>query len=156
MDSIPKKPNNHIKGDAPWRFKKGQKTWNQGTGGCKKGHDPSLYVPMADGIKVCLGCKRINGEKYRKENQKKINLSNRVKRYDIDIDTFYGMYDAQNGKCGICGSEIDLDTCRIDHNHKTGKVRGILCAACNTGIGLLKDSDEVLLNAVNYLRKTNE
>ena len=40
----------------------------------------------------------------------------------------------------------------IDHNHKTGKVRGLLCGSCNTGIGLLKDSPDVLDAAIEYLQ----
>jgi len=142
--------------DKPWLFKKGYKTWNAGTGGCKKGHDPSLYVPMTDGIRVCLGCKRVNGAKYREKNQKKINLSGRVKRYNIDIDTFHRMYENQNGQCAICKGEINLETCKIDHDHGSGKVRGILCASCNTGIGLLKDSTKTLMSAVKYLKRNND
>ena len=138
-------------------FKSGQHPWNYGSGGCKRGHEPSLYVSMpGTGIYVCLVCKRENSLKYRINNRKIINLNNRVKRYKIDINTFHKIYNDQNGKCAICADELDLENCRIDHDHNTEKVRGILCVSCNTGIGLLQDSPDILANAVNYLRKNND
>ena len=134
----------------------GQPAWNKGTGGCKKGHDPSLYVRLPSGVWYCKGCRYENTAKYREKNRKRINLKNRVARYKIDIDTFYNLYNDQGGKCAICKSDIDLEDCRIDHDHSTGGVRGILCAACNTGIGLLKDSPDVLISAAEYLGRINE
>lgn len=134
----------------------GQRAWNVGTGGCKKGHDPSLYVPMPSGVYVCLGCKRENGAKYRAQNRKTIRLKNRVGRYRISIDAYHALLEAQNGCCAICTAEIDAESCRIDHHHGTGKVRGLLCVSCNTGIGLLKDSPDVLMSAAAYLRKHND
>ena len=133
----------------------GQTAWNLGKGGCKRGHDSALYVCPPSGVYVCLGCKRENGFKYREKNRKEINLKNRVARYSIDINRFHGIYDAQEGNCAICKTEIDLENCRIDHSHITGEVRGILCVSCNTGIGLLKDSADVLMSAAEYLRKNN-
>ena len=54
--------------------------------------------------------------------------------------------------CDICGKEesngFDL---AVDHNHKTGKIRGLLCRKCNTGIGLFQDSTELLAKAIEYL-----
>lgn len=132
---------------------KKQVAWNKGLGGCKRGHESSLYISMPSGVKVCLACKRENGARYRAENQKKINLSNRVKRYKIDIDAFRNMYRSQNGLCAICKREIDLESCKIDHSHENGEVRGILCTSCNTGIGLLQDSPDILIFATDYLRK---
>lgn len=63
---------------------------------------------------------------------------------------------AQHGCCAICKAE--LSTLRtspkfacVDHCHKTGRVRGILCKECNTAIGMLQDSTDFLLAAVDYL-----
>jgi len=41
----------------------------------------------------------------------------------------------------------------IDHNHKTGKLRGILCSLCNSAIGQLRESEDILLSAISYLSK---
>jgi DNA-directed RNA polymerase subunit RPC12/RpoP len=140
------------KDNKPWLFEKGQEAWNKGTGGCKRGHDPSLYVPMpGSGIYVCLGCKRENGKKYREKNRKEINLKNRVGRYGISISDYNKMIQVQDNKCAICGDELNNSNIRIDHDHKTGDVRGLLCTSCNTGLGLMKDSPEVLGNAKKYL-----
>ena len=62
------------------------------------------------------------------------------------------MYD---GHCHICCSPVERD-CHIDHCHDTGKVRGLLCATCNKGLGLFKDSVPNLKAAINYLRRANE
>lgn len=136
--------------------KVGQIPWNKGLGGCKRGHDPSLYAPMpGSGVRVCLACKRENGARYRSKNQKVINLKNRADRYEMTVADFEARFDRQGGRCAICGDEIDKEHCRIDHSHSTGKVRGLLCVSCNTGIGLLKDSPDVLVKASEYLRKSD-
>jgi hypothetical protein len=59
----------------------------------------------------------------------------------------------QNNQCGICHKHLlwpDKDTC-LDHDHKTGKVRGILCSRCNRGLGHFQDNVESLRQAVTYL-----
>lgn len=66
----------------------------------------------------------------------------------VELDT---MLEEQSGKCPICGKL--LRPYFIDHDHKTGKVRGLLCPSCNTGLGFFADSIERLLAAVVYLRK---
>jgi hypothetical protein len=60
----------------------------------------------------------------------------------------------QRGVCAICKTEDPgprSNHFHIDHDHATGKVRGLLCNNCNRGIGLLKDSPSVLLQAHLYL-----
>ena len=74
--------------------------------------------------------------------------------YGITLDTYDAMLAAQNGRCAICNTETTKGRFAIDHCHTTGKVRGLLCFDCNTGIGKLKDDPSLLLTAYNYL--TNE
>lgn len=60
------------------------------------------------------------------------------------------------GGCQICGSEGGegrWGNLHIDHDHATGKVRGVLCTNCNTGIGKFKDSPELLRKAIEYLMR---
>jgi hypothetical protein len=61
--------------------------------------------------------------------------------------------EAQDYRCAICNvhEENVTKSLAIDHDHATGKVRGYLCNNCNRGIGLLKDSVEILSNAIKYL-----
>lgn len=54
-------------------------------------------------------------------------------------------------QCQICASN---DTLSIDHDHSTGKIRGVLCRRCNTSLGSFQDSEELLQNAINYLRRS--
>lgn len=68
--------------------------------------------------------------------------------YGITLAQFSAMYAAQDGLCAICR---ELEAVHVDHCHATGKVRGLLCSCCNTGIGQLKECRNILLNAINYL-----
>jgi hypothetical protein len=63
------------------------------------------------------------------------------------------MLAAQRGGCGICGTKTvpTIGSFHVDHDHVTGKVRGLLCHHCNVGIGSLGDSVEVLSKAISYL-----
>ena len=59
------------------------------------------------------------------------------KAYGISLDDYNELFIQQGGKCAICGklqSEFDYPF-HVDHDHKTGKVRGLLCSGCNTGLG---------------------
>ncbi|KKN26953.1 hypothetical protein LCGC14_0869490 [marine sediment metagenome] len=65
------------------------------------------------------------------------------------------MFSTQNGECAICGthsSELD-QALSVDHDHSTGKVRGLLCNSCNLMLGLVKDDISTLLAAIDHLRK---
>ena len=69
------------------------------------------------------------------------------------------MYEKQGGKCAICEKEKPLNRhaklpFHVDHDHVTGKVRGLLCAACNLGLGMLKDRIESFDNAKAYLARS--
>lgn len=66
------------------------------------------------------------------------------------------LYEGQNGLCAICSfdlSETSQDRIRtaLDHSHRNGKVRGLLCSRCNCGIGQFKDSVDLLIKAAEYL-----
>lgn len=60
------------------------------------------------------------------------------------------LIDAQNNRCAICEKKLGKRFC-VDHDHATGKVRGILCYRCNTGIGLLGDNADGIKKALEYL-----
>jgi Recombination endonuclease VII len=129
----------------------GQIAWNKGTGGCRRGHDPALYVTPPSGVAICLGCKRQAGARYREKNKAAIHFKGRLARYGISAHLFAALWEAQTGQCAICHAELHPEKYRIDHDHQTGAVRGILCTSCNAGLGLLKDSVEVLMQAAQYL-----
>ena len=65
------------------------------------------------------------------------------------------MLNEQKHTCAICnGLQLHGGPLHIDHDHKTKKVRGLLCNRCNTGLGQFEDNTERLKNAIEYLRKT--
>jgi len=84
----------------------------------------------------------------------------RLKRYGVDQKSYHEMLAAQGNKCAICGTK-DPATHRtkhtpepafcVDHCHKTGRVRGLLCGYCNTGIGKLRDNPDIMRRAAQYV-----
>lgn len=81
-----------------------------------------------------------------------------VHRRDNNGSTRAEMLAAQDDKCAICKNPIAFNdrTAVIDHNHKTRKIRGLLCIGCNTGIGSFEENTISLHNAINYLKSHNE
>jgi hypothetical protein len=103
--------------------------------------------------------------RYRNNNKEKLDEYYRVNKdvwrkgqlkrlYGLTLDEYQDMLAKQNGKCAICAVHEDSVTRKfsVDHDHKTGKIRGLLCNNCNTGIGNLRDSIELLEQAIRYLR----
>jgi len=74
------------------------------------------------------------------------------RRYGIGADDFDRMVADQGGVCLICERP---DPEHVDHDHVTGKVRGILCFNCNGGLGQFKDDIDALLAAAAYLERTS-
>lgn len=77
-------------------------------------------------------------------------------KYGISKEESDILYRNQKGHCLICNNFFYRNKLVVDHNHKTGKVRGLLCSPCNRGIGLLRDDANVLINAIKYLINENE
>lgn len=129
-----------------------------------------------DGLATCCAeCRDKYQTQYCKENTAKVNALKyqwtennperarehnrngatkiRLKKYGLTFEQWDEMKLAQGGFCAICGLERPL---AIDHNHVTGKVRALLCMHCNTAIGHLQDSVEVVAKALEYLKKHSE
>jgi len=108
---------------------------------------------------ICKECHKkmiIENQKANPKKTKEINRRSRIKtKYGIDEEAYNDLLLKQNNACALCGS---TDVRRkgnsrliIDHNHATGEVRGLLCHPCNRILGMIKDSKEWALNAVEYL-----
>lgn len=83
--------------------------------------------------------------------------NSRIKRrYKLAPEKITEFLGAQDYKCAICQvpflKEGELYRFVIDHDHNTGKVRGLLCSACNTGLGQFEDDPKIIRNAFYYLR----
>ena len=75
-------------------------------------------------------------------------------RFGINKAKYEEMLQAQAGVCAICQQICAKNTrLSIDHHHDTGKVRGLLCNNCNTGIGLLKDDSKIIASAASYVNR---
>lgn len=90
-------------------------------------------------------------ERYR-NNRAKVLRQNRVRKYGLLPEQFEALKAFQSSKCAICKSLID-DSAAVDHCHKTGEVRGLLCRRCNTGLGGFCDSPKKLRDAIAYLER---
>lgn len=98
----------------------------------------------------CKLCDRAHLAAYRKANPRRVKNKNFKDRYGITVDEYEAMKNAQDGRCRIC-----LATGRVlyvDHCHNSGKIRGLLCSQCNSGLGMLKDSSVLVKRALDYLR----
>ena len=105
----------------------------------------------------CIECRKI----WRKKNahidkaySKRNRLRDKLKTYNLSIDDYNALIKKQNNQCAICNKHGD-DTKRgmlsIDHCHKTGVVRGLLCTGCNAAIGVFRDDPKLLARARRYL-----
>jgi hypothetical protein len=89
-----------------------------------------------------------------KISQKKYSKNLKFKKYGIDEKQYIELYNKQEGKCAICGAHQNelKSALHIDHNHKTNKIRGLLCFKCNSLLGYANDNIIKLESAVNYLK----
>lgn len=74
---------------------------------------------------------------------------------NITYDKYLEIACLQTFLCAVCGvhqDNLEKSLC-VDHDHDNGKIRGLLCSNCNIAIGFLKEDENLLLNAINYLRK---
>lgn len=90
---------------------------------------------------------------YRKKNLRYQHAMN-LRKYGITLQDYDEMYAAQNGKCAICGTDVPGGPGRfsVDHCHKSGRVRALLCTWCNCGLGNFKDNPARLEKAAKYIR----
>jgi len=89
-------------------------------------------------------------------DRKRIKFQRIFKAFGITETRYFEILEAQGGACAICRQpekSIRFKYLAVDHCHKTGKIRGLLCHRCNKSLGSLLDSIESLENAIEYLKK---
>lgn len=111
-------------------------------------------------VEIMAYKKRRYPEYYRKNRHKWLEKYNarssatrRKRMFGISSDEYEKMLFEQSSKCKICGverKELSYSLC-VDHDHKSGRIRGLLCHGCNTGIGRFKENIISLQNAIIYL-----
>jgi hypothetical protein len=92
--------------------------------------------------------------------RKKKNIALR-RDFDITLEQYEGYLFEQNNKCKICQQPETVKTkdgkvkdLAVDHNHLTGKVRGLLCQSCNVALGLIKDNPDIAIKLSEYLKRS--
>jgi hypothetical protein len=93
------------------------------------------------------------GREYARRNKDRARGTRLLREYGLTPDEFAKLAKVQNRRCAICRRKQPL---LVDHCHKTGKVRGLLCKRCNTGLGQMKDSIKLLKRALGYLNGNDE
>lgn len=108
------------------------------------------YTPIAPSQKYCSNDCRGNNSYYKRN-------------YGITESRYREMKEEQGDRCALCGGEGFIMNSKrhkerlcVDHDHETGKVRGLLCHNCNRALGLLQDKPELMRKAANYVEKHKE
>ena len=132
-----------------YKYKEGQRLYNiQNAEKIKKRRDE--YRSNLDN--------REKAREYAKEYQRNNPQRQRdrtLKQYGITQQDYDTMLESQNFGCAICGTKKNgrKKNFVVDHDHKTGVVRGLLCTQCNAGLGNYKDNPESIRRAIEYLNK---
>lgn len=133
----------------------------------------SLPLDQVGLSKICTKCRENKDiSEFPRDKYKKDGFSTQCKnchreyifkkKYGISIKEYNEILKTQDDKCAICNrSQIDNNIHNltrkptflpVDHCHKTGKIRGLLCGNCNVALGLFQDNPEILLKAITYLK----
>ncbi len=127
---------------------------------CVNGHDYAVTRrPLVSGRYYCIECQKKRSVRYRKnpdnseQVRKWVSVSARRSRYGIETDQLMYLVREQEERCAICSNFLPADPYKIciDHDHETGKVRGLLCNSCNLGLGFFKDDLHRVRAAGKYL-----
>ena len=120
----------------------------------KDGHAGSCKVCTNKASKAWACANHDRVVQYRKDNLKKFVEQNkwryRMKKYGLTKDQFFSIRERQDNRCKICATKFIREP-HVDHCHTTDKVRGLLCSKCNTALGLVNDSPEILNSMIVYL-----
>lgn len=112
----------------------------------------SWYRNNRDKILVDAREYRIKNADHIREWRKRTGRRKWLKHYGLTVEQYEAMVQRQGNCCAICGNGPTIGkTLCVDHDHRTGKVRGLLCNTCNVGMGALKDDPELVWLAFAYL-----
>lgn len=120
------------------------------------GYSPSLCKPCSAEKAREYRAKALasdNAAEIRERERRSNRRTQLRKKYGITPEDYDAMLAEQGGVCAVCGGlpDRDRDHFDVDHCHKTGIVRGLLCSSCNRSIGLLGDDPDRILRAALYV-----
>lgn len=95
----------------------------------------------------CVHCLSQINKAYSSQTRREFHLKT---KYGLSQEEYAIMVERQGNGCAICGSTVKLN---VDHDHATGKIRGLLCHGCNVSLGHFRDDTMVLKRAIEYLER---
>lgn len=110
----------------------------------------------------CRDCYNIRQKEWRINNpesrSRTVRQNKIVSKYGMTLQKFDEMARNQGGVCAVCHNPNNIEgrELTVDHDHKTGEIRGLLCHSCNLVLGLVGDSLDRLLDLHEYLRNHQE
>ena len=128
-------------------------------------------ILLRSGASRCLVCHNLWGKEYYRKSasrRRKQRESYVFRKYRLSIEALEAVLARQGGRCAICfkywqectsakraihDDDLFLQYLYVDHDHRTGAVRGLLCNACNTAIGLFEENRTRLIAALRYLNR---
>jgi hypothetical protein len=129
---------------------------------CEKAGKRAWYLQNADHAKSKAKTNRSKNKdkyaavkkKWQQANPDKIRAIALKYNFNISLEKYSQMLQSQHGVCAICRITPEEGTWMcVDHDHKSGAIRGLLCGPCNKMLGFARDNEETLESAISYLRK---
>lgn len=135
----------------------------------KECHDCKIVKPFSEfhknkdskyGISYCCKlCQSIRDKKYYRQHCDESKYRNRkrnLKQYNLTLEQYDKIFKRQNGNCLICGLPELMQRLSVDHNHQTGKVRGLLCFRCNLLVGQIEKDSKLVFKILEYLNEQSD
>jgi len=125
---------------------------------CKETKEISRFGALRKSLdgkaSACRECYNAERAAWGKDRKARHALFTRISCYGLTFSQFEEMLIESNDLCKICTRHTKKLV--IDHCHETGRVRGLICTACNNGLGMFKDNKKFLENAITYLRSDKD
>ncbi len=96
---------------------------------------------------------KFEAARIKRKSIRNILRENLKQRYNISLSEKNEMANNQKGRCAVCKNLTSVDDLVVDHDHYSGKIRGLLCDSCNKAIGFMRDDPGVAESAARYLMK---
>ena len=106
---------------------------------------------------LCKICAAEATGQWRRDNPEREKANKLRRDHGMTLNEYDELYNSQGGRCAICDTDTPLGRGRfhVDHDHVTGRIRGLLCTKCNVFLGLSNDSIVILNAAIKYLIKSD-
>jgi len=99
---------------------------------------------------------KLRGIEYRVRNKETKRDKHLKRKFNLTLQEYNKILKKQGGVCAICRNKESNKSLAVDHNHKNGKVRGLLCTNCNITLGTAKEDIKILFDCIKYLKFHNK